>query len=682
MRRYAACVRLRAVAIVSCVALSVGCGSSAPARAPLGLPTAGESIAHLLPPGADSCTISRTGAVPDLRRGLVRRVSHASPVAWTPGAPFEAYAEAAQRGAHGRAYRAVARVSDLALARRFLEEDAPVRVGFDEQSCPSGAHACWRARVVDERTIRLSMGAWDSEIQGAERRCASLARDHPRAIEVGVARHIEHFGHDLGEQLIELGYVPGFETEMVLEMSEHGLTRTETVDAPVDSEEEAIDLIESLQGGLDAWLAASHRHTRVGVDEILVELSFVWEDLQLAERDEQRIRHARALAAQDELPLAIHDVDVRNLPLVRMQLALHLERMADSVGAARRGHLQSAVMLLERALRVYPADEALSLQLARLYVEELHDGGAAAELATQVLARNPTDPETWRVLRRRALSSVGTDALRDALVEDGVVDRRTAADAAEALVGFAGSDYEIAEGAWAAVGRMSRMARRTQRVADVEIPIVSAVETLLNAVDEDGPSQHVFLALLVDDRLEQGGWGSDTGRVLTWPVGTRSVRFGASLTDAPFVLRDVANGLFHDLGEVDVELVIAAVPMGEDLGGTSTSSVRIRARVQDASLRVSAASMRVDWEALVRYVALPFAELEGRLFPPPDMSIDAESEQVAEAIVAASEVEPVLRCTRRGRVVDCATSPELDVTRRAWRRVVWPRVLGRAIPSP
>ena len=123
------------------------------------------------------------------------------------------------------------------------------------------------------------------------------------------------------------------------------------------------------------------------------------------------------------------------------------------------------------------------------------------------------------------------------------------------------------------------------------------------------------------------------------------------------------------------------MPMGSDPAAEPQRSIRVAGRIEEADLRVTAASVRPDWNALARYVANPFAELEGRLFPPPDMQVEAESEDVAAAIVAAADQEPVLRCTQRESLVHCAVSPELDVTRRAWRRVVWPRVLGRSIPS-
>ena len=344
--------------------------------------------------------------------------------------------------------------------------------------------------------------------------------------------------------------------------------------------------------------------------------------------------------------------------------------------------MRAAEALLQRALRVYAADEAMNEALAHLLLDELHDGAAAAEIATQALARNPPDPEKWRLLRRRALSSVSADALRDALVEDGVVGRRDAERAAEALVGFSARDYETAEGSLIAARRLERLSRRTRRLrTPIALPIASVVEALLSFVDEDGPSQHVFLMLLVDEGLEQGSWGNEDGRVLTWRQGAQSIRFGAGLTNQPLSLRDVANGLFVDLNDVDVELVIGALPMGSAPSAEPSASVRVRGRIEEADLRVVAASVRPDWNALARYVALPFAELEGRLFPPPDMQVEAESEEVAAAIVAASEEEPVLRCSRRATRVDCAVSPELDVTRRAWRRVVWPRVLGRSIPS-
>ncbi len=649
----------------------------------IGLPTAAESIAQLLPPGADSCTISRVGAVADARRSLVDQVSHAGPVAWSAGAPFVAYAQAIQRGFSRGAYRAVVRVSDIDLARRYLENDAPVRVGFDE-ACPVGARNCWRAQVVDARTIRLSMGEWDSEIQGAELRCARMAREHPEAIEVGVSRHVGHFGPELGEQLVQLGYeVPGFESELVIEASEYGLSRTERVEAQLDSENDALGLIALLRGEADDWAAASRQRTRVSGDRVMFELGFVWEDLELAERDAQRIRQARALAAEDELPLAIQHVDVRNLDVVRHQLSLHNQRIQNSQGNTRRGHVRAAQALLEQTLRVFPADAALNRRLATLYLEELHDGAAAAELANNMLARNPRDAESWRVLRRRALSSVGAAALRDALVEDGVLDRRTAQDAADALVGFSAADYEDAEGAVRATLQLARFSRRVRPLREAQIlPLTSLIESLLNVVDEDGPSQHVFFQLHVDAELEQGGWGNPDGRVLTWQTGSRSVRYGASLTDAPLSVRDVANGIFHRLNDVDVELLIAAVPMGRELSDPALSSVRIRGRIEEADFRLTHASVRVDWDAFARYIALPFAELEGRLFPPPDMSLQAEDSRSAEAIAAATEYEPVLECTASGVDVDCTVSPELDVTRRAWRRIVWPRVLGRSIPSP
>ncbi len=83
------------------------------------------------------------------------------------------------------------------------------------------------------------------------------------------------------------------------------------------------------------------------------------------------------------------------------------------------------------------------------------------------------------------------------------------------------------------------------------------------------------------------------------------------------------------------------------------------------------------WERVPRYLAEPLAQLEVRLFPPPDVELELDTEAEVETLLERARPEDAaLDCVSRALRVRCQTTPDRDVARRAWARVVEPWIVG------
>ncbi|MEM9069134.1 MAG: hypothetical protein AAGE52_11540, partial [Myxococcota bacterium] len=408
--------------------------------------------------------------------------------------------------------------------------------------------------------------------------------------------------------------------------------------------------------------------------------------LELARDDERRHREALAEEARIRRPVPADRVDVNDLARLRAQVELRWRRLSATRESLQGPQARELRVLLERGRQVHPDDGPLARMLLRVLLDFLRDGESASNLADEMLGRGVRDPEAWRIGRRRGLGLMGAEALRETLVEDGVATRQGAARAASMLAGFPG-DYEIAEGAWLALQQSRRVERTLHRVRGV-VPASALIDTLVSLVDPDGPSKSIHVIARVDAPLEVSAVGTENARVLTWPEGTFSWRVGADQLDAPDHLRGLTRGLFRDLpDDVGLEILLAAVPFGGSLEEPD-GAIRVRARLQGGDLSVERASLRLDWEAVAHYLSVPFEGLETRLFPPPDLEVEMPDVAAAERLLDRASEEPVLRCDRGEATagpevsVECGASPQLDATRRAWRRVVWPWLGGRSITPP
>ena len=672
--------------------LLVGCGSSTPppvVRLDAPGRDAASRLAARLPSGATSCAVARVAEVSERRRSLLRGLSSIQDFAWAPGAPTIALAQAARRGVDGRESRRVLlHVDDVTAAMHWLEDEAPLRVLWVETDpCVTGERECrrWHARAIDAHTIQIARGPWtDGESYGergpgTQRRCADLAHRRPEAIELTIERQ------GLGVVVDDLGTPfggPGVDHSVVMIGEPLGVRWEEELVLPTELPLEVLEvLLETREDSRASVLAAAatreSRRTSGGVRTIA---RIRWEDLELARDDAERLRRARMQAERARAPLDPNVIDVSDRALVDRQVALRRELVQQASSGGAQTHAEALRVLLERAVEVHTDDAELVGALVRT-LTELGEGEHAARWATRMLDGAIGDPEHWRQWRRRALAHVGAEALGDALRSDGLARGADANVAAEVLVAHA-SRYEAAEAAWIASRSFARVGPRPTRVASATLPADSAFETLLVALDVEGLARSLHAVLTIDAPLASRVGGAPEAPIVSWSEGRRGVRVGASTLASSDGLRGFGIELVQELPEdARFELAIAVLAFGGD-PQRPDAMLRARGRVHEDALVIEAfaSTPRVSlrWENVARYLAQPLADLESRLFPPPDLELELDSDADATIVIERSEEEDTaLDCVARENRVRCQTTPERDMARRAWRRVVEPWI-GRA----
>lgn len=678
---------LRPIALWLIVAAGTSCGTSATPPPVYRLDSPGRDaaarLAARLPSGADSCAVARVTDVSARRRPLLRELSSVDAFAWAPGAPTLALAQVGRRGPDGRESRRVLlHVDDVATARRWIVDEAPLRVLWvEEDPCRSGARECrrWHARALDAHTIQIARGPWGDEGYGergpgTQRRCADLAHRRPEAIELAIERQ------GLGVVVDDLGTPfgsPGVDHSVVMIGEPLGVRWEEDLVLPTELPLEVLEvLLETREDSRASVLAAAatreSRRTAGGVRTIA---RIRWEDLELARDDAERLRIARVQAERARAPIDPNAIDVTDRALVDRQIALRRELMQQAAGGGAPAHAEALKILLERAVEVHPDDAELVGALVRT-LTELGDGELAARWATRMLEASIGDAEHWRQWRRRALAHVGADALEDALRSDGLARGNDASLAAEVLVAHA-SRYEAAEAAWLASRTFARLGPRPTRIAPAALPAESAFETVLLALNVEGLARSLHAVLTVDAPLASRVGGTIEAPIVSWSEGRRGVRVGASTLASSDGLRGFGIELANGLPEgATFELMVALLPFGGD-PRRPDAMARARGRVREGTLVVDAFAstprVTLRWENVPRYLAQPLAELESRLFPPPDLELELDTE--ADALVVlerARSEDAALDCVVREARVRCQTTPEREVARRAWRRVVEP----------
>ena len=628
----------------------------------------GAQLAARLPPGANRCAVARPYLVPRARRGLVLRMSQADALPWVPGAPIASFASADRVGPDGRrsSVALVRTTADPATVRRWLEEHAPVRARFEGRGASDEGGRAFSARFVDAHTLRLQLGPWpvtSSDGPGAEARCASLAREFPEAAEVA-SRHGE---------VVVLGasaHLPR-RTDLVLVADDTAVTITRHMHmASADqAEDRRLDLDE-----LDpyAWSMAGDiypervDHTRRR-HVLSSRMRILWEDLVLAAQDQRRMAAAIAEDERQREPRRPMDIDVSNLAVARSQIGLWTQRVAANRGALRRASAEQLAVLLERAIDAHPSEVELARQLARLSIDELADAEAAIAITERVLATTPPDVEEWRILRREAHAALGPEPLARVLAEDGVVAaaavQRAAADLAALL--RQGVDYEFAEGAWVASREIESRADRLRLrdVAHARLPIDSFVETFAELAEIGSPRQGAT-ALYVLARGERSEhrllWNPETTPVVEVgdTGGARRLVGVASTGDER--LRSMGRSIADGFVLGPIELAVFVVPIDGSpaepqlvlrLAGTLESDAFVLEQA-------SGGAARVPWREVARLLADPLADLEPRVFPPPELEIDVASEREARRLSDLAAEHGYLRCARVDHHVRCQSSPE------------------------
>ncbi|MFW6050424.1 MAG: hypothetical protein ACODAU_04575 [Myxococcota bacterium] len=646
--------RLQAVIL----GLLVGCGVRSAPAAEVAEPEDDPALdlAGMLPAGAERCAVSRPGALSPLRRALLQPLSRGGPAAWLSGVPVSAHAWAEGAEADGgRPAVALLRVhGDEAEVRRRVEAELRVRLTWNDDACRGPDCAAFRARFVDAHTLRLERGEWPGGLpEGLTSRCTELAARHPEALEVAARR-----GEALAPALTDL--VP---------------RRLESILRPVQG---GVELVRSRWMATHEWADRARRlellqEAPAGAAELATErwterrgrrvtstYRFHYEDLALAAEDARRLRNARAATERRRFLLPPERVDVRNLREVRRQVALRRSAMERAGSAGRADHARALAELLERATAVHPEVVELHRRLVRLLLDELGGAERALEIAESMLQRRPEQAEEWRLLRREALARE-SEPLAAALREDGVVpDASAARRAAADLVRLRrqGVDYPWAEGAMRVARAFDSGPAPAARPLDrpVRLPLGSVVPSLAVLLDGGGPSgraEGVFFALTGD---AVGPGMPPEPACLPFRRARGGVMCVGAVQEAVDA-RALALGtaLRGRTGAGDVSWRVARVGR-RDVGPGIERQLVVTGRIDGDGLLVKAASgsaRAVPWERVRRYLAEPLSRLEPRLFPPPELRIEAESGAHADALLRrASEREDVV-CRADGRSVRC-----------------------------
>ncbi|MFW5876595.1 MAG: hypothetical protein ACOCXM_07650, partial [Myxococcota bacterium] len=634
----------------------IGCGSGVgEVRAPEPSPDPALELARALPAGADRCAVTRPAAVSRVRRGLVRPLSQAGPAAWLPRAPVVAHAWVERSGPDGRrASVTLLRVhGDRDAVRKRLEADLRVRLSWDEGACRGASCPALRASFLDARTVRIEQGAWPTEAPpGAAERCATLAAEHSDALEVTSRR-----GELVVESLEDL--VPR-RLESVLHRRSEGfeLVRRRWMTTPEWAERaRRLELSADEAPGV-AGLATERWSERRG-RLVVSTYRFDFEDLFLAFEDARRLRRARRAAAGRAFVVPIDRVNVANLEEVRRQVSLRFAALDRAGPAGRRELAETLARLLERAIAAHPEARDLHRRLARLALDELDEPREAEAVADAVLSRGEGELEKWRLLRREARAARSAERLAEALHEDGrVASAERARRAAQDLVALhrRGVDYAWAEGAMEVAVALERSPSLDVHPVEppVRLPLASLLPTLVTLVDLGfDTTDPVYFA------VQSASWveplGDDPACLPFQRTGAEGWCVGG--VDEGVDARAIEGGrrMASRLGQGAFSIVMASVST-DGRRPQPRRVLQVEGRVEDDAFVLTGASgaMRsAPWDRTRRYLAEPLAGLAPRMFPAPEIRIEAERSAHARRILRHAADLPGVQCRARQRSVRC-----------------------------
>ena len=612
-------------------------------------------LAALLPDGADRCVVIRPRQVAARRRALVLYRSWGRPEAWARDWELVAYAEATTR--QPRARRSYLRFA--ARTEALEERVARLPVRWLEEACEGAACRRPVARWVDERTLEIAAHRWpDNRSAGIpSAACVQLATTHPRALELAADREGDPIRGGLSPR-----WVTGPQPHRIHRlMFADGAQLTARRVLTFRDEPEAMAW-ESLRRTtpevslmpLDPSSSSVHR----AGNRITVEQVHHWEELELQREDERLERRAHAHRRARAEPIAVEQVDIDNLAVVRHQVRLRHGEVSRAQGDARRRSAERLAQLLERAIVAHPNHPELAVQLVRLELEVLERPANAVRIVEAVLGLRPVDPERWQLMRRESLARIDPAALASALGEDGVVPPRLAPAVAEDLAALArsGVRYEWAEGAWARGFAMVQSGVSASRPGELNlVGAVGAIVLWARARGTSAPSVHV--AVRWDGETAARAIGRSQPELLLMRAGAdRTLAVGAVSVGDLASLRGLGASLASVVPPGPLELVIELASPGGHSARFSVTGVR-----EGDVLRISrvGASLReVGWDALQRYLAEPIEELSPALFPPPELTVRAASREDATRLLRAAEgaapgtcriAGPYLRCLAPGR---------------------------------
>lgn len=627
-------MRVVALGVVLTLALS-GCGAPpievTPSRPMARLDDAVE-LATWLPEQAERCVVVRPHRLPVRRRQLAR--SQGWGMRWTLTAELDVLASAtaeAHRSGGELARRIYFRfggpVADVHERVRRL----PVR--WLDDPCEGVECRVPVARWVDERTMEIARYEWPRRALPLDTSdCVRAARLRPEAVEIGLSTS------DLGL----LGASPRFgaayptgpvRTERTLSADRRGVTILNVMRfRTADEAERAETSPTRLARGLGSFDPRDRQVERDGPTLYLTDRRR-WTDLELEREDERALIAARARGRSRSEPLPIDEVDGANLAVVRHQVRLRAAGLERQHGERRRELGEELAALLARAVARHPAELALAERLARLEIDENGRPERVISIAERVLASGlATAPELWRTLRREALARSDPDATARVLLEDRIADdprdaARGASDLSQ-LIGD-GVPYEWAEAGWRLSRELpSEPAPARARGSLARGGLLGALVALAT-LRSGGELPVPLFAITVSRRISTQALGRSGPPILVFGApGEGAVIVGALAGPSPVAARRLSE-LFEGLlpsGPTSVVLEL------RDPASERALRLRIDGNLRGDTLqlaRASTALVGVDWAQAERVLARPLAELSTALFPPPTLSLRAESEEAA-----------------------------------------------------
>lgn len=628
----------------------------------MALGEAGELVARL-PAQSGRCVALQPVRVDAAQRALVAPISQAPALPWTLALPVVAYARAEIEGPLGRresvelvrfASAEAARIrAELTRAdsRHLVWEDAePGQPSCaDELGC-----ATVGARFLDARTVQLSTPPVLASYEPGGGACLALLLQAPDAIEVA-ARSESLLGsaHVASESTLRARASAPERPDALVRVLRHRFqdeaAAEQALERALSGEEDAPSLASSL-------VEAQRR--RMG-EWLELRSSVTFEELALGHADQERLRSALRVDASGRPASALPDES--DAEAVRAFADAQLPALAGA-GAEpqRRAQLED---LLLRALRVHPDDDGLSKRLFELRLR--HAPAGALALADQALAAARGEPAYWQLARRRALLALSVKRYRAELQKSFGLAARAAAQMADEVAGkvASGQDHERAEWAFLTARDLCRRGQRgasaqrlhaAPRLPLAELPrLLVYLARLSGERDPQAFGVHI-LARGSDAGSAEGGadaWSEESGAC----GGRGRVLAAASFEDAPLLLQGGLLARHFPEGELD--LLVAIDPL--EPGAGEGPLLRMRGRVAAGTFtlhEVGRALREVRWPLVERYLLAPLAGLRGALFPPDEWAVEADTGEIALAMLASARGESGASCAGDGLVVRCRGS--------------------------
>ncbi len=629
-------------------------------------------LARALPRDAERCTVVLPGRVALAERPLLSLVSQVDRLPWALRTQVTAYARAelTPRSDRRRVVELIRFAGgSAAQLRKDLTQHADRKWTWDDEPIQcDDVLTCFaaRARFIDARTVRVSTGDWPYEDGSRGGDCLGLLERFPKAIEVSARR---------GNENPELGNV-----ERWLTKTESGVQRVERrFYADARSAERA--RLKQVTGYNDLPLMGGvpvQAQFHVEGQTLAQTAHVSWDDLWLVVEDQERLRR---MLQGVETPAKVHDdaIEVADAEQVRAHVDARISALEHEEPAGHRESLLSLRELLVRARLVHPLDEGLARRLFSLSMFGLDEPRAALVVAETMIAGGSTQALAWELSLRRALAQVDEIKLRQQLVHAHNVSPAEAAKMASSLARAvrAGQDYERAEWAFLIARTLSQRAHAMRLVSAPALVLspgllVRALATLAIAAAEPAHEAIGIHVLIMGSDLATDTTKRDDSLWIqrTEALGVPALALAATSWDAPQVLA-LAQAI-DQLAPSTAEIWVGFDPLQHPARPGTLVRLAMHRDEQGFVLdRLSKNVAHANWSGLVRQVAEPLMRLQGAVFPPDALSIEARNaEELSQYSAAVARVDGVT-CNPDGLTLECrGTLHDGPAAERALRAIV------------